>query len=216
MMCHSIAILADVHEVMKQFRVDRLLSYSSNRYEVRPTESVSAVMINRKGERLLDEFRWGLMPFWAKDAVCGERNSIFSNIVFERIVKKQRCVIPCSSFYVGVTEGKETEWIRFKMRSGTFGIAGLYDIWQAPSGEEELRTCMMLMTESNSLVSPYHASMPAILDEEQMEKWLQPEQKDSRLLRSYLHPIDEMRMVANILTSPAEKLEMGSDVSIFV
>ncbi|MNR55833.1 hypothetical protein D3C85_1762880 [compost metagenome] len=58
--------------------------------------------------------------------------------------------------------------------------------------------------------------MPAILDEEQMEKWLQPDQKDSRQLRSYLHPIDEMRMVANILTSPAEKLEMGTDVSIFV
>ncbi|MNY78036.1 hypothetical protein D3C86_2181250 [compost metagenome] len=75
---------------------------------------------------------------------------------------------------------------------------------------------MMLMTESNSVVSPYQANMPAILDEEGMEKWLQPDQKDSRLLRSYLQPIDEMRMVANILTSPAEKLEIGADVSVFV
>lgn len=215
-MCHSISILADVNELVKQFRIDRLLSYSSNRYEVRPTESVSAVMMNRKGERILDEFRWGLMPFWAKDAVCGDRDSIFTNVVFERIVRKQRCIIPCSGFYISVTEGKETEWIKVKMRSGTFGIAGLYDVWRAPSGEEELRTCMMLMTEANSLVSPYQRRMPAILDQDQAEMWLQPEIKDSRLLRSILRPVDELLMVANVLSSPAEKLENSSDVSVFV
>ncbi|NRF93496.1 SOS response-associated peptidase [Paenibacillus frigoriresistens] len=215
-MCHSISILADVNELVKQFRIDRLLSYSSNRYEVRPTESVSAVMINKKGERILDEFRWGLMPFWAKDAVCGDRDSIFTNVVFERIVRKQRCIIPCSGFYISVTEGKETEWIKFKMRSGTFGIAGLYDVWRAPSGEEELRTCMMLMTEANSLVSPYQRRMPAILDQDQAEMWLQPEMKDSRLLRSILRPVDDLLMVANVLSSPAEKLENASDVSVFV
>ncbi|MDQ0872878.1 putative SOS response-associated peptidase YedK [Paenibacillus sp. V4I3] len=215
-MCHSISILADVNELVKQFRIDRLLSYSSNRYEVRPTESVSAVMMNKKGERILDEFRWGLMPFWAKDAVCGDRDSIFTNVVFERIVRKQRCIIPCSGFYISVTEGKETEWIKFKMRSGTFGIAGLYDVWRAPSGEEELRTCMMLMTEANSLVSPYQRRMPAILDQDQGEMWLQPEMKDSRLLRSILRPVDDLLMVANVLSSPAEKLESGSDVSVFV
>ena len=215
-MCNSISILADVNELVKQFRIDRLLSYSSNRYEVRPTESVSAVMMNKKGERILDEFRWGLMPFWAKDAVCGDRDSIFTNVVFERIVRKQRCIIPCSGFYISVTEGKETEWIKFKMRSGTFGIAGLYDVWRAPSGEEELRTCMMLMTEANSLVSPYQRRMPAILDQDQVEMWLQPELKDSRLLRSILRPVDDLLMVANVLSSPAEKLETGSDVSVFV
>lgn len=215
-MCHSISILADVNELVKQFRIDRLLSYSSNRYEVRPTESVSAVMMNKKGERILDEFRWGLMPFWAKDAVCGDRDSIFTNVVFERIVRKQRCIIPCSGFYISVTEGKETEWIKFKMRSGTFGIAGLYDVWRAPSGEEELRTCMMLMTEANSLVSPYQRRMPAILDQDQAEMWLQPEMKDSRLLRSILRPVDDLLMVANVLSSPDEKLESGSDVSVFV
>ncbi|MDU0202745.1 SOS response-associated peptidase [Paenibacillus sp. MAH-36] len=213
-MCHSVSILADVNDVMKQFRIDRLLSYTANRYEVVPTESVSAVMINRKGERLLDEFRWGLMPFWAKDAVCGERDSIFTNTAFERIIKKQRCILPCSGFYIRVTEGKETQWVKFKMRSGTFGIAGLYDVWRAPSGEEELRTCMMLMTEANPLVSPYHGSMPAILDQEQADKWLDPDMKDSRLLRSFLRPVDDLLMVANVLSSPAEKLETGSDISV--
>ena len=106
--------------------------------------------------------------------------------------------------------------MKFKMRSGTFGIAGLYDVWRAPSGEEELRTCMMLMTEANPLVSPYHGNMPAILDQEQAEKWLDPELKDSRLLRSFLRPVDDLLMVANVLSSPAEKLETGSDVSVFV
>ncbi|NEW09271.1 SOS response-associated peptidase [Paenibacillus sp. SYP-B3998] len=209
-------MLADISELAKQFQIDRLLSYNSNRYEIRPTESLSAVVVNRKGERLLDEFRWGLMPFWAKDAVCGDRDSIFTNEVFGRIVKKQRCVIPSSGFYVSRTEGKETEWIRFKMRSGTFGIAGLYDVWHAPSSDEELRTCMMLMTEANSLVSPYHGRMPAILDQEQANLWLQPEMNEPRLLRSLLRPVDDLQMIANILSSPAEKMEASPDVGVLI
>ncbi|MGG1513790.1 SOS response-associated peptidase [Paenibacillus oryzisoli] len=213
-MCHSIAILADVQDVMKQFRVDRLLSYNSTRYEVKPTESVSAVMVSRKGERILDEFRWGLMPFWAREAVCGERDSIFSNPTFERIVRKQRCLIPCSGFYIGVPEGKDTTWIRVKMRSGTFAIAGLYDVWRAPSGEEELRTCMMLMTEANDVVLPYQRSMPAILDSEQAEAWLAPEQKDSRQLRSLLRPVDDLLMVSSLLGSAQEKLDISADVGV--
>ncbi|TXK74474.1 SOS response-associated peptidase [Paenibacillus sp. N3.4] len=215
-MCQSISMLADAGELVQQFNVDRMLAHSSNRYEVRPRESVSAIMVSRKGERVLDEFRWGLMPFWAKDAVCGDRDSIFTNEVFEHIVRKQRCIIPCSGFYVSETHGKETRWIKFKMRSGTFGIAGLYDIWQAPSGDEELRTCMMIMTEANSLVSPYQRRMPAILDQEQAEKWLQPELKDTRALRSLLRPVDDLLMIANILSSPEEKMETGADISVVV
>ncbi|MEW9700894.1 SOS response-associated peptidase [Paenibacillus sp. SI8] len=215
-MCTSISILADVSELVRKFHIDRLLSYNSNRYEIRPTESISAIMTNRKGERLLDEFRWGLMPFWAREAVCGDRDSVFTNDVFKRIVSKQRCVIPCTSFYVSRTEGKETQWIRFKMRSGTFGIAGLYDVWKAPSSEEELRTCMMLMTEANPLVSPFHVSMPAILDQEQTAMWLQPELKDPYELRSLLRPADDLLMAANVLSSPAEKMETSGDVSVLI
>ena len=215
-MCTSISILADVSELVKQFQIDRLLSYTSNRYEVRPTESVSAVIATKKGERLLDEFRWGLMPFWAKDAVCGDCDSIFTNEVFVRIVKKQRCVIPCSGFYVSRTEGKATKWIQFKMRSGTFGIAGLYDVWRSPSGDEELRTCMMLMTEANSLVFPYHNRMPAILEQEQADLWLRPEMKDPRALSTLLRPMDDLLMVASVLASPEDKMEAIPDAGVLI
>lgn len=215
-MCTSISILADVSDLAKQFQIDRLLSYNSNQYEVRPTESLSAIMVNKKGERLLDEFRWGLMPFWAKDAVCGDSDSMFTNEVFRRIVSKQRCIIPCTGFYVSCKEGKQTKWMKFKMRSGTFGIAGLYDIWSSPSSEDELRTCMMLMTEANSVVFPYHNRMPAILDQEQAQKWLQPQLQDPYELRSLLRPMDALLMVSNLLTSPEEKMEMHPDVSIIV
>lgn len=212
-MCTSISMLADVSEVVAQFRIDRLLSYSSNRYEIKPTQSLSAIVTNRKSERLLDEFRWGLMPFWARDAVCGDRDSIFRSDAFERIVRKQRCVIPCSGFYISRTEGKRTQWHRFNMRSGTFGIAGLYDVWRSPSGEE-LRTCTMLMTEANSLVAPYMGRMPAILEADDVDVWLQPAVKDAHSLQKMLRPMEELRMVANRLASPQEKLETNTDVGV--
>jgi len=102
------------------------------------------------------------------------------------------------------------------MRSGTFGIAGLYDVWRSPSGDEELRTCMMLMTEANPLVSLYQGRMPAILDEEQTNLWLQPELRDPYALRSLLRPMDDLLMVANVLASPEEKLEANSDVGVLI
>ncbi|MFC5446996.1 SOS response-associated peptidase [Paenibacillus aestuarii] len=215
-MCTSISIVADVADLTKQFQIDRLLAYQSNRYEVRPTESLSCITVNRNKERLLDECRWGLMPFWAKEAVCGDRRSIFTNEVFARIVQKQRCIIPCSGFYVSRTEGKETKWIYYKMRSGTFGIAGLYDVWRSPSGDEELRTCMMLMTEANSLVSPYHSSMPAILSPEQADEWLKPENKDPYALSDMLQPMDELLMIARVLDSPQAKMDIVTDAGVLI
>ncbi|UJF34063.1 SOS response-associated peptidase [Paenibacillus hexagrammi] len=210
-MCTSISMLADISRLSTQFRIDRLLSYSSNRYEISPRQSLSAIVSNRKSERLLDEFRWGLMPFWAREAVCGDKESIFRNMAFDRLIRKQRCVIPCSGFYISQTAGKQTQWFRFNMRSGTFGIAGLYDVWRSPSGEE-LRTCMMLMTEANSLISPHHHSMPAILEEADIDAWLQPPVKEAAPLKSLLQPMDELRMVRSSLASEQEKLELQTDM----
>jgi putative SOS response-associated peptidase YedK len=215
-MIESLSMIADSDELVRQFSIDRILAYNTNRYELKPTESISAIYTTKQGERILDEFRWGLMPFWAKSAVCGDRDAVFMNEAFERIVRKQRCFIPVNAFYVSQKEGKETKWIRIKMRSGTFGIAGLYDVWQAPYDGVELRTCMLLMTEANPLVAPFRSLMPAILEGSAAAQWLQPEQQDPRLLYSLLRPVDELLMAANMLSSPEEKYETRSDVGFVI
>ncbi|MFD0681368.1 MULTISPECIES: SOS response-associated peptidase [unclassified Paenibacillus] len=209
-MCKSISMLADVSQVTEQFKIDNVLSYLSNRYEISPTQSVSAIVV-RDNSRQLDEFRWGLMPFWGKNSVCMDSRSITDKKVYKLILKKQRCVIPCSGFYVTKTEKKNTQWIKFTMNTGTFGIAGLYDVWRSSFDGEELRTCTMLMTEANSLIAPYQEQMPSILEPDDVEQWLQPDSKNPFTLIRLLRPMDSLRMRSYTLASAEDKFEAPTD-----
>jgi putative SOS response-associated peptidase YedK len=75
---------------------------------------------------------------------------------------------------------------------------------------------MMLMTDTNSLVAPYHNRMPAILDQEDINHWLQPDMRDTHVLKSMLRPMDNLRMVSNLLVSPKEKFETNRDISVLI
>ncbi|WP_165822599.1 SOS response-associated peptidase [Paenibacillus montanisoli] len=203
-MCQSISITAQASELTERFKLDNVLFHFSNRYEVNPTDSVSAIFESKNG-RILDEFRWGMVPYWARDSVRMDSAGLFDKPIYDRIVQKQRCIIPCSGFYVTRTIGKEVHKMKLAMRSGIFAIAGLYDVFRPASGDE-MRTCTMLMTEANSHVSPYQPLMPAILEQEHIGDWLERGKKTPYELRSMLRPMDAMRMLAIPLSPTADHM----------
>jgi putative SOS response-associated peptidase YedK len=43
------------------------------RYNIAPTQTVSVVCQNGDGTRHLQQYHWGLIPHWAKDASIGSR-----------------------------------------------------------------------------------------------------------------------------------------------
>jgi putative SOS response-associated peptidase YedK len=193
-MCQAISITAEASELTDRFQIDNILFYTSNRHEINPTESVSAIFEHRE-RRVLDECRWGLMPYWAKDSLRMDSRTMLWKPIFDRVMKKQRCIIPCTGFYVSRTVGKETERVKVTMRSGTFGIAGLYDIFRSASGEE-MRTCTLLMTRANWLVSPYQELMPAILEQEDTDIWLKRDVAELSPLHPMLRTMDAERMLS--------------------
>nr|WP_281381218.1 SOS response-associated peptidase family protein [Methylobacterium brachythecii] len=50
-------------------------------------------------------------------------------------------------------------------------IAGLWDRWRDPEGEEML-SCTMVVTEPSDWMELYHDRMPVILDGKQIDSWL--------------------------------------------
>lgn len=198
-MCNSISIMAQSQELIEQFQIENVLSYTTNRYEISPTQSVSAIFV-RDHVRVLDEFRWGLVPFWGKDSVLADRDSIMEIRSLRRIIKKHRCVIPCSGFFVSQVVDKTINWTQFTMRSGTFGIAGIYEIWQ-PANGEALQSCSIIMTPANSLIAPYQKLMPAILDDDQIDGWLNPDLKEPHRALHMLRPMEELRMSSTMVAS---------------
>lgn len=101
-MCARFSLTASPAEVA------RLLDVAPEQIEARlniaPTDTVIGA-IERDGERLIREFRWGLIPSWAKDIKVGQRminaraETLHEKAAFKNAYERRRCVIPASSFY---------------------------------------------------------------------------------------------------------------------
>ena len=75
-------------------------------WNIAPSKDVLAVRYNPKtSQRSLDTLRWGLIPYWAKDAKIAYRTinarveTVDSAPSYREAFKKRRCLIPADSFY---------------------------------------------------------------------------------------------------------------------
>ncbi|GIO84906.1 DUF159 family protein [Paenibacillus faecis] len=198
-MCQRFSMAAELPEVQEHFEIERVMVYYRNRYNIRPTQPMS-VVLQQNGERILDEFRWGFIPYWGKDAVNADLRNVHRNPTYRKLVDKQRCIIPCNGFYYWKQEGKRAYPVRVVMKNrGMFGVAGLYEIWRDTRGEP-LRTCTLVMTEANSLIGEFESRMPAILSKEDISRWLDEETYDLEALNPILRPYSSEEMISYAVT----------------
>lgn len=147
-------------------------------YNVAPTDHVYAVA-EHEGERLLGTFRWGLLPFWAKDKKMGARNinarveTAATKATFKESLAKRRCLIPVDGFYEWQKrdKGKLPHYI-YNADGTPLVLAGLWSSWKDPDTGERLRTCTILTGAPNDLVAPIHDRMPVAIPEEAWGSWL--------------------------------------------
>ncbi|MDR9854168.1 SOS response-associated peptidase [Paenibacillus sp. VCA1] len=199
-MCQRYSMAADLPVLMDHFQVDRVMYYYRNRYNVSPTQ-FTPVILQQNGERVLDEFRWGFIPYWGKDAVNADLRTVKDNPSYRKMIEKQRCVIPCNGFYYWKKEGKKAYPVRVVMKNrGMFGVAGLYEIWKDHHGEP-LRTFTLVMTSANRLIGNLEEPrMPAILPEEAIKDWLNEEPGEFHRLSSLLQTYSDEEMEAYPVT----------------
>ena len=75
------------------------------RYNVAPTQQISAIRPADGGGRALARMRWGLVPSWAKDIKIGAKmfnaraETVASTPAFRSAFKHRRCLIPADGFY---------------------------------------------------------------------------------------------------------------------
>ncbi|MBB6730302.1 SOS response-associated peptidase [Cohnella zeiphila] len=194
-MCERYSLTAGLPDVVEQFRIGQVVTSYVPKYNISPTQSVPVVYEYRK-QRILDDHRWGLMPYWSKDAVLADGRAIADRPIFRRIVNKQRCVIPCSGFYGWLSQGKVHQPIRFVFKDRrTFGIPGFYERWPRVDGEE-IRAFTMISTAPNRVAQSYVDRMPAMLDEEGIDAWLSETNVEYRTVFHHVRelPADEMEM----------------------
>jgi putative SOS response-associated peptidase YedK len=168
------------------------------RYNLAPTQEAAVVRVPAPGApRQLVPLRWGLIPYWAKEAAIGNRminaraESVAEKPAYKWSFKKKRCLIPADGFYEWKKEGKSKQPYLIHRQDGKpFAFAGLWSTWvdREHGGTIPVETFTILTTDANDLMRPLHDRMPVIIDPENFDLWLDPKIEDAAKLQPLLVP----------------------------
>ena len=169
----------------------------SPRYNVAPTQPVPIIRQHRKEPRReLSLVRWGLIPWWAKDAsnsalmINARSETAATKPAFRDALKSKRCIVPADGFYEWRKTRSGKQPFCFEVNDGDlFAFAGLWDRWKYPDGKA-VETCSILTTAPNAVTSAVHDRMPVILDPNNYDLWLDPGFTDVNAESELLKPYD--------------------------
>jgi putative SOS response-associated peptidase YedK len=188
------------------------------RYNMAPTQEAAVVRVTAPGEpRRLDFLRWGLIPYWAKEASIGNRminarsEGVAEKPSYRHSFKKKRCLVPTSGFYEWKKEGKAKQPYMIRRHDGKpFAFAGLWSTWKDPEKQEPVETFTIMTTDANDFIRPLHDRMPVILAPEDFDLWLDPKIEDAARLQALLRPapndILETYPVSKLVNSPVNEM----------
>jgi len=140
-------------------------------YNVAPTEDVFLI---HDGKGMMA--RWWLTLSWSKEV--NTKYSMFNarcetlttSNAFKRPLKRQRGIVPISSFLEWRAEaGEKQPWL-ITNDSEAMTVAALWDVWEGQ--EPPLLSCTIITTDAAPEFEPWHNRMPVMLTREECERWL--------------------------------------------
>ena len=142
-------------------------------YNVAPQTFQPVVRLNRDtGQREIVLMRWGLIPYWSKDAKVGystinaKAETVATAPAFREAFRRRRCLVPADAFYEWQKlDPKHKQPFAIALASREpYGLAGLWDRWKDQKTGEWLETFSIITTDANEVVAPLHNRMPVIIE----------------------------------------------------
>ena len=179
-MCGRYSVVIDEQKLRAQFTRDlqKIGATPATNYNVAPTQ-LNPVITNRQPDAL-QNFRWGLVPFWAKDLKIGarminaRREGIADKPSFRKPIREKRCLVLADSFYEWKRhdDGK-TPYRIFPADGSLLVMAGIWEQWRPKDGGDPVFTYSIITGEPNAEMEGLHDRMPMLLQTEaQQQTWL--------------------------------------------
>jgi putative SOS response-associated peptidase YedK len=175
-MCGRYSFILEDEMIRERFGITVRSAIYKARYNCAPTQKLAVISNENPGE--LSLYRWGLIPFWAKDPTIGNKlinaksETILEKPSFKNSFKSKRCLVLSDGFYEWKKDTGKIPY-RITRRDGSaFSMAGIWDKW-INQDSEEIHSFAILTTVSNSLMEKIHDRMPVILDIETEKKWIE-------------------------------------------
>jgi len=217
-------------------------SVGTPNYNVAPTTTIAAV-VARHSERDRDEpnsdetqdratrrvrlMRWGLLPPWVKADAEGRPKStsllinaraetLTSSPAFRASARAQRCLVPMDGYYEWMPSpepGPKTPFYMSRRDGAPMLVAGLWSVWRPDEASAPILTCTIVTTDAVGDLGEIHHRMPLMLDENDWDRWLNPDDSAPQDLLAMRPDISGIairkvsRLVNRVANNSAELLE---------
>jgi putative SOS response-associated peptidase YedK len=180
------------------------------RYNAAPAQRLPVILRAEDGRRVLEAFRWGLVPSWAKDLSIGNKTinaraeTILTSPAFRSAIKSRRCLLPVTGYYEWIAgDGKTRIPFHIQRRDGQMmAFAGLWETWTSPE-KTVVRTFTVCTVEAAPAVTHLHNRMPAILDPGDYDNWMDTKRVSAPDAATLLRPYDAEGVLQSYQVSQA-------------
>lgn len=167
-MCGRFTLKAPIEKAAGHFKTAVSRNVQAN-YNIAPSHKILAVR-ERDEAREISFLEWDLIPLWSREPkgfINVRAETLLERPSFREAFKHHRCLIPADGFYEWKKEAKGKQPYYFRLAGGDlFAFAGIWE--ERGKDESAVRTCAIITTQPNELLSPLHNRMPVILREEDM------------------------------------------------
>jgi len=170
-------------------------------FNIAPGQDI-AIIVNEGGKNRLTTCHWGFVPSWEQDLKEGYKminaraETVAEKPSFRQAFSRGRCLVVADGFYEWKDVGGKKTPVYVRLKSGKpFGMAGLYNLWTSPEGEQ-VCTSTIITTAANGIVRPVHDRMPVIIDPAAAGLWIDPSVHEKEKLLPVLkpYPDDEIEL----------------------
>jgi putative SOS response-associated peptidase YedK len=191
-MCGRISTAGISADILKaHFDIDSVFPFTLS-YNVAPTLQIPAI-IEQNNIRKLEAFRWGLIPHWARDkniiatAFNARAETLTQKPLFRGSIKSKRCLVLATGFYEWQKRGgKKQPYYIYRSDKRPLAFAGLWDIWEDNITGEAIESCTIITIPATHQMTQIHERMPAVLESEIFDTWLDPEFNETEVLQDIL------------------------------
>ncbi len=245
-MCGRYAQSADMRELMEQFEVTGTSPAQSIpvNWNIAPTNPIYIVRAGdsfaQASTKDLAVVSWGLIAPWSSQlseakisqsrAINARSESVFEKPTFRDSFKSRRCLIPAEGYYewataLGPYRPKQAFYIHAR-DSRQLSIAGIWNSWRAPNGEE-IQSASLITQEAQGDLATIHSRMPVFMPKDRWQSWLDPSNKDIEEIRQLMivpspqeivvaHPVSSaVNSVANNGKNLTQEINLGEPETLF-
>ena len=209
-MCGRKTLTKEKIEIIEELLVDEWeegFDWKPN-YNIAPTQT-SPILLN-DGKRRVRPMHWGLVPSWAKNKTLGAKminarsETLREKPSFQSLIHQNRCIVISDGYFEWKRDGrKKIPHYIHDPEGKLLLMAGLWDRW-VDEKEKKWLTYTVITTEPASRIRHIHNRMPAILDNPEMDLWINsscPLNDALECLKPYEKPL-ELYPVSTYVNSP--------------